>query len=107
LTKRFEHLQEAARQQMPSAFGNTANWQTFTLGDYNADAETCMLTSSLWPVNFKVKVSPKEAARFCEGFAWRSFGAPELAFQSGIITLKSAPVLVSFNGETHTYSLTR
>lgn len=82
-------------------------WQSFTLGDYNADAETYTLTSSLWPVNFKVKVAPKEAARFREGFARRSLGTPELAFQSGVITLKSAPVLVSFNGETHTYSLTR
>ena len=110
LAKRFEHLQELqemARQQMLHAYGNTANWQSFALGDYNADAETYALTSALWPVNFKVKVSPKEAARFREGFARRTFGTPELAFQLGAIVLKSAPVVVSFNGEAHTYSLTR
>ena len=77
------------------------------LGDYNADAETFALTSALWPVNFKVKVSPKEAARFREGFARRTFGTPELVFQLGAIVLKSVPVVVSFNGEAHTYSLTR
>ncbi len=110
LAKRFEHLQELqaeARTQMLNAFGNTANWQSFALGDYNADAETYTLTSGLWPVNFKVKVSPRDAAQFRQGFANRAFGAPELAFQAGIIALKSAPVIVSVNGESHTYSLTR
>ena len=110
LAKRFERLQElqeTARQQMLNAFGNTANWQGFTLGSYNADAETYSLTSSLWPVSFKVKVSPRDAARFRENFTRRSFGTPELAFQAGIITLKSVPVVVSFNGEAHNYALTR
>ena len=92
---------------MLNAFGNTANWQSFTLGEYNADTETYALTSALWPVNFKVKVSPKEAGQFREGFARRSFGTPELAFQLGAIVLKSAPVVVSFSGASHTYSLTR
>ena len=110
LAKRFEHLQllqAEARTQMLNAFGNTADWQSFVLGEYNADAETYALTSARWPATFKVKVSPRDAAQFRAGFANRMFGAPELAFQAGTIALKAAPVVVNFNGEPHTYSITR
>jgi len=110
IAKRYERLnelQETARAQMLANFGNTANWQEFRLGAYNADTETYTLTSALWPGNFKVKVSPREAAQFREAFGSRAYGAPELDFQAGLITFKAVNLSIALNGTAHSYSLTR
>ena len=104
---KLKELQEEARTLMTAAYGNTANWQGFTLGAYSADAETYSLTSGQWPGLFHVKVAPKEAPQFREAFAKRTFGSPELAFTGEGITFKAAPLTVPVNGAPRTYALTR
>ena len=108
--RRYDRLQEIkndARTLILAAYGNTANWQSFALGDYNADAETYGLTSGLWASTFRVKVPPREAARFREAFAKRSYGMPELTMQTGTIELRAVPVMVTIGTEERTYSIMR
>ena len=96
-----------ARTKMDAAFGNTANWQSFTLGDYNADTEYFTLLSPLFNTPYRVKVAPKEAERFRNGFARMVYGNPQFEFQEGSIVLKQTPVTVALDGEPRTYTVTR
>ena len=110
LGKRFERLQELqaeAQARILAGFGTTANWQTFALGDYNADAETFTLTSGLWPGLFHVKVAPRDAPRFREGFGKSAFGTPTLVFQSGVIGLKEVALTVPLGAQLRAFALTR
>jgi len=110
LTRSYDQLQQFkdnALSQMLGAYGNTANWESFTLGAYNADTETYTLTSAMWSGAFRVKVPPRDAARFREMFGKRTFGAPDLAFKDGLVTLRAAPVTVPFGTEARAFSITR
>jgi len=92
---------------MLAAYGNTADWQAFALGDYNADTETYSLTSALWASTFRVKVAPREAARFRDAFAQRSYGVPDLTLQAGTIELRAVPVTVTMGAVERTYNIQR
>ena len=96
-----------ARTKMDAAFGNTANWQSFTLNDYNADTEYFALLSPLFAAPYRVKVAPKEAERFRNNFDRLVYGTPQFEFQEGNIMLKQAPVTVALDGEPRTYTITR
>ena len=101
-----EYLAEG-RQKMTAAYGNTANWQSFTLGDYNADSEFFALTSPLFVIPYRIKVSPKDAAKFRDNFGRLIYGTPQFEVQEGTIVLRQAAVSEVVEGEVKTYAIVR
>ncbi len=95
------------REKMTAAYGNTANWQSFTLGDYNADSEFFALSSPLFTLPYRVKVSPKDAAKFRDNFGRLTYGVPQFEVQEGTILLKQAAVSEAVDGEVKTYAIVR
>ncbi len=105
-TEREAAFRQEGREKMMTAYGNTANWQSFTMIGYNADTELFTVFSPLFGTPFHIKVNPKEAEQFRNSFADAKFGAPQFEFQNGSVMLKQAPVTVDAAGSTRTYTLT-
>ena len=91
-TEREAEFRAEGQEKMLAAYGNTANWQSFVLSDYNADTEYFTLLSTLFPAPYRIKVSPKDAEQFRDNFKQISYGAPRFELQDGAILLKQASV---------------
>ena len=104
-TERESAFRQEGSQRMLATYGNTANWQSFTLSDYNADTEYFTLLSPLFPMPYRVKVSPKEAGRFRDKFARAAYGTPQFDYQEGVIVLKQSPITESVEGDVKTYNI--
>lgn len=105
-TEREAGFRQEGSEKMLAAFGNTANWQSFKLSDYNADTEYFSLLSPLFAAPYRVKVSPKEAEQFRNNFGQLSYGTPRFEYQDGSIVLRQAAITVATaTGETKAYTI--
>ena len=98
---------QEGREKMTAAFGNTANWKSFTLSDYNADTEYFTLLSPMFVASYRVKVSPKDAERFRNNFGQASYGTPQFELQDGAIVLKQVAMTESADGDSKSFNLSR
>ncbi len=94
------------RDKMLAAYGNTSNWQSFVLSDYNADTEYFTLLSPQFTAPYRVKVAPKEAERFRNNFGRAVYGnASQFELLDGTIVLKQAAITVGLDGEKKEYTI--
>ncbi len=100
-------FRQEGREKMTAAFGTTANWKSFTLGDYNADTEYFTLVSPLFAAPYRVKVSPKDAERFRDNFARVGYGNPQFEFLDGTIVLKQVALTEAVGADSKSFTLSR
>ncbi len=100
-------FRQEGRDKMTAAFGTTANWKSFSLGDYNADTEYFTLLSPLFVAPYRVKVSPKDAERFRNNFARVGYGTPQFELLEGTIVLKQVAMTEAVDGDSKSFTLSR
>ena len=98
-------FRQEGSQKMLTAYGNTANWQSFTLSDYNADTEYFTLLSPQFAAPYRIKVAPKDAERFRDNFSRATYGTPRFEYQEGTIVLKQSSITETVDGDSKAYTL--
>lgn len=102
--EKVQEFQKECQALMLANYGNTANWKSLTIKDYNADKEQYTVASAAFPARtYHVKVSPKEAELFRTNFATATYGVPTFSLADGDIVLDN----VSVSNATRQYTITR
>ncbi|WP_310396495.1 WD40 repeat domain-containing protein [Hymenobacter sp.] len=104
--RRKAFLQEG-RAKMLATYGNSANWQSFKLGEYSADTEYFTLLSPLFAQPYRLKVPPREAEAFRNAFAGAKYGEPAFEYQNDAVMLRTATMSVTVEGAVRTYPISR
>ena len=102
---RLREFQQEGRAKMLAAYGNTANWQSFKLSDYNADTEYFTLISPLFAQPYRLKVPPREAEAFRNAFSEAKYGTPNFEYQNDAIVLRGASMSTTAESSTRTYTI--
>ena len=103
--EKLREFQQEGRAKMLATYGNTANWQSFRLSDYDADTEYFTLFSPLFAQPYRLKVPPREAEAFRSAFGTIKYGSPAFEYQGDAIVLRGATVSTAVGSSTRTYTL--
>ena len=106
--ERVQEFQKECLGLLLAGYGNTANWTSLTLKEYNADKEQFAIESAIFPTRpYHVKVSPREAEQFRNNFSRLTYGTPTFSFTDGEIVLENVGGNTSLSGTSHQYVITR
>ncbi len=106
--KKPNEFRQEFRTKMIAAYGRTALWQQFKLGDYNADTEQFQVTSDRFPGTFVLKVAPRDAPAVREHFEEANYREPAFDLTTEEqIKLRSTEILISNGTETKVFTLTQ
>ena len=106
--KKPQEFRAAFQAKMLAAYDRTAAWQTFKLGDYNADTEQFQVVSSLFTGPFVLKAAPREAAAVREHFDEAKYQKPVFELNADEqISLRTTEVMVNTGAESRALILSR
>ena len=106
--RQTEQTTRDCRERIVNKFGNTADWQAFAMGPYDADSETYALKSRLFGDKYRIKVAPRDAERVRANFTKTMYGVPSFEVDEyNAILLKRVDVTIPLDDYKKTYTIYR
>ncbi|QJD80043.1 WD40 repeat domain-containing protein [Spirosoma rhododendri] len=105
--RQLADLTRGCQEKIVNSYGNTANWQPFTIAQYNADSESFTLHSRLFGDKMRLHVPPREAERVRANFSQMRYGNPTFDIDDDQVILKNVSVLIPVDGTTKTFTIGR
>ena len=105
--RQLEQTTRDCRDRIINKFGNTVNWQAFTIGKYDANNELYPLQSKLFGDKYSIRVSPHDAERVRTNFSKTTFGVPSFEVEYNVIVLRKVDITVPLDDYQKTYTISR
>ncbi|RYE94277.1 MAG: hypothetical protein EOO77_44375, partial [Oxalobacteraceae bacterium] len=105
--RQFGELTRECQEKIVNSYGSTADWQPFTLTNYNADSESFTLQSRLFGDKLRLHVSPRDAERVRANFGQVRYGTPTFDIDNDEVMLKHVNALISIDGTAKTFTIGR